>query len=71
MATSRCVSPIICGTLFAWSLRGEKPFPLNFWFVFVLCAVLFVGLFAYTFLLSPSLDNAHPEVEMLEEEEEE
>lgn len=52
----RCVQPV-AGNLFAWSIKdAARPFPFNFFFNYLLQVLLFGGVFALSFLLSPALN---------------
>jgi MFS family permease len=68
VAILRCVAPPIAGRLFAWSISGHHPFPLNQYFNFILQFLIFTGFFGLSFLYDPALNAPRDEKSMETEE---
>lgn len=53
---TRCIVPFVAAPLFAWSIAQERPFPFNYWLLFLI-AVFFAGAaVVLSFFLSVELD---------------
>jgi MFS family permease len=59
-ALARIISPPFVGTIFAWSLAGDRPYPFNFTLAFTLCAVLSAVLARIALGMPPRMDVRAP-----------
>lgn len=64
VALVRSMGPAIGAPLFAWSVSNGRPFPFNVWLCFLFQAVLLCGVLAFSFWLSPSLNEPFREEEL-------